>query len=150
MSRPVQVAAAALNNKPHLWLRMADCCMGVLQPQTDGAQLHSEHSSLASYIGANTSVLLAVTCSVTVAFATLARITTYAMHAVPAIRAACTSGCSGTRLCWSDARIVTQRPPVITCFVFEAAAVLPLVLVACTQLVQVNVAVRTYQPCQLP
>ena len=85
MSRPVQVAAAVLNNKPHLWLRMADCCMEVLQPQTDGAQLHSEHSSLASHIGANTSVFLAVTCSVTIAFATLARITTYVMHAVPAL-----------------------------------------------------------------
>ena len=70
----MQVAAAAVSNKPHLWLRMADCCMGVLQPQTDGAQLHSEHSSLASHIGANTSDLLAESCSVTVRSATLAEV----------------------------------------------------------------------------
>ena len=129
-SHVVQVAAAALNNKPHLWLRMADCCMGVLHPQTDGAQPHSEHSSLASHIGANTWLLLAVTCSVTTAFATLARITTYVMHAVPAMRAACTSGCSGTRLCWNHPCIITPHPHVMTYTVYQAAAV-----VACTQLV---------------
>ena len=38
-------------NKPLLWLRMADCCMGVLQPQTQPADLHPELSGVATHIG---------------------------------------------------------------------------------------------------
>ncbi|KAA6422840.1 MAG: hypothetical protein FRX49_07375 [Trebouxia sp. A1-2] len=49
--RCFQVAAAAMANKPLLWLRMADCCMGVLQPQTQPADLHPELSGVATHIG---------------------------------------------------------------------------------------------------
>ncbi|DBA84865.1 TPA: hypothetical protein ACH3X1_005885 [Trebouxia sp. C0004] len=49
--RCFQVAAAAMANKPLLWLRMADCCMGVLQLQAQPASLHPELSGVATHIG---------------------------------------------------------------------------------------------------
>ena len=42
-------------HKPLLWLRMADCCMGVLQPQAQPADLHPELSGVATHIGTHTS-----------------------------------------------------------------------------------------------
>jgi len=43
-------------NKPLLWLRMADCCMGVLQPQPQTADLHPELTGVANHIGTDLEV----------------------------------------------------------------------------------------------
>ncbi len=44
-------------NKPLLWLRMADCCMGVLQSQAQPADVHPELSGVATHIGTDLSAL---------------------------------------------------------------------------------------------
>ncbi|DBB12250.1 TPA: hypothetical protein ACH3X3_006354 [Trebouxia sp. C0006] len=49
--RCFQVATAGMANKPLLWLRMADCCMGVLQQQAQPADLHPELTGMATHIG---------------------------------------------------------------------------------------------------
>ncbi len=43
-------------NKPLLWLRMADCCMGVLQQQAQPADLHPELTGVANHIGTDLEV----------------------------------------------------------------------------------------------
>ena len=43
----LQVATAALHERPLLWLRMADCCLAVLQPQAASPALSSEADGVA-------------------------------------------------------------------------------------------------------
>ena len=46
-----QVATAALHNSPALWLRMADCCIGVLQQPPSQAEAAAQASQLTALTG---------------------------------------------------------------------------------------------------
>ena len=50
-SHLLQVATAALHNSPALWLRMADCCMGVLQQPPSQADTAAQASQVTALVG---------------------------------------------------------------------------------------------------